>query len=319
MSRFLISPQYNPYLNIAVETALLNAPSDGEMTLYLWQNQYTVVIGQNQNPYAECDVARLEADGGYLMRRRTGGGAVFHDVGNINFSFIAPNGCYDQQRQFGVLQRALGALGLEVEVSGRNDLLCQGRKISGSAFSRGREQRLHHGTLLIDTDVAAMQRYLKPNVAKLQKHGVASVRSRVANIADLLPQTPREEVLPLLRSRVGEAFAQEYGTPQVLDWDDVVSLPQVQQLYEDYASPEWKYGRWQQFRATRSQLFDWGWVEVALTVDEASATISDCTIASDSLFPDTIAEAERLLRGASTLAAPPSDNPIISDILSLLY
>ena len=125
MPRLVISPQYNPYLNIAVENYLLSQPVDGEVTFYLWQNRRTVVIGQNQNPYAECDVALLEQEGGYIMRRRTGGGAVYHDLGNINFSFIVANDLYDLRRQFSVIQRAVESYGLHTELSGRNDILVE--------------------------------------------------------------------------------------------------------------------------------------------------------------------------------------------------
>ena len=138
MPKLIISNQTNPYLNIAVENYLLSQPSDGDIAMYLWQNRRTVVIGQNQNPYAECNVAQLEQDGGYLMRRRTGGGAVFHDLGNLNFSFVVPYEMYDTTRQFAVLQRAVESYGLDTEISGRNDVLCQGRKFSGNAFAKGR-------------------------------------------------------------------------------------------------------------------------------------------------------------------------------------
>ena len=198
MPKLIISNQTNPYLNIAVENYLLSQPSDGDIIMYLWQNRRTVVIGQNQNPYSECNVAQLEADGGFLMRRRTGGGAVFHDLGNLNFSFVVPYEMYDTMRQFAVLQRAVAAYGLETEVSGRNDVLCQGRKFSGNAFSKGKHQRLHHGTILIRTDVEQLQRYLKVKPAKLQKHGVSSVQSRVVNLSELVPEITAQNIIPPL-------------------------------------------------------------------------------------------------------------------------
>lgn len=134
--QFVISNQTNPYWNIAVENHLLSLPETEVVSLYLWKNRRTVVIGQNQNPYSECNVEALEADGGYLMRRRTGGGAVYHDYGNINFSFIVPKAMYDQTRQFSVIQRAVLDFGIVAELSGRNDILTDGRKFSGNAFSR---------------------------------------------------------------------------------------------------------------------------------------------------------------------------------------
>ena len=323
MPQFLLSNQSDPYLNIAVENYLLSLPSNGQVTLYLWSNRRTVVIGQYQNPYSECNVEQLESDGGFLMRRRTGGGAVYHDLGNLNFSFVVPYELYDQSRQLSVLQKAVAAFGLQTEVSGRNDVLCQGRKFSGNAFSKGRNQRLHHGTILIRTDVEAIQKYLKVKPAKLHKHGVDSHQSRVVNLSELNPAITAVSIVPHLLS----AFEQEYGTPvRTLDFHQLASLPEVQQLRLSFASPEWKYGRWQQFEAQRSAQFDWGGVEISLQVDEPSATITSINIASDCLLPDAIDLAQSLLRGASTQQPPnipaaldPASATILSDIFSLLY
>lgn len=290
--------------------------------MYLWQNRRTVVIGQNQNPYSECNVAQLEADGGFLMRRRTGGGAVFHDLGNLNFSFVVPYEMYDTIRQFAVLQRAVAAYGLETEVSGRNDVLCQGRKFSGNAFSKGKHQRLHHGTILIRTDVEQLQRYLKVKPAKLQKHGVSSVQSRVVNLSELAPEITAQNIIPNLI----QAFEAEYGSPlQTIDFDTLATRSEVQELSAEFASPEWKYGRWQQFEAQRSAQFDWGEVEVDVQVDEAAGIIRSVAIASDSLFPEAIAQAERLLTAASIHEPPAighlpeSEQQMLRDIFSLLY
>lgn len=323
MPQFLLSNQSDPYLNIAVENYLLSLPSNGQVTLYLWSNRRTVVIGQYQNPYSECNVEQLESDGGFLMRRRTGGGAVYHDLGNLNFSFVVPYELYDQSRQLSVLQKAVAAFGLQTEVSGRNDVLCQGRKFSGNAFSKGRNQRLHHGTILIRTDVEAIQKYLKVKPAKLRKHGVDSHQSRVVNLSELNPAITAVSIVPHLLS----AFEQEYGTPvRTLDFHQLASLPEVQQLRLSFASPEWKYGRWQQFEAQRSAQFDWGGVEISLQVDELSATITSINIASDCLLPDALDLAQSLLSGASTQQPPtlpaaldPASATILSDIFSLLY
>ncbi len=195
--QFIVSNQTEPYWNIAVEQWLVECAD--AVTLYLWRNRRTVVIGQNQNPYSEVNVEALEADGGYLMRRKTGGGAVYHDDGNLNFSFVVPKALYDQQRQFSVIQRAVESFGLHTELSGRNDILAEGRKFSGNAFSKGRVNDLHHGTLLISGDMSDLARYLKPKPAKLQKHGVQSVRSRVVNLAELNPDITPESIVPRLK------------------------------------------------------------------------------------------------------------------------
>lgn len=312
--QFIVSNQTNPYWNIAVENYLVEHAE--RVTLYLWKNRRTVVIGQNQNPYSEVNVEALEADGGYLMRRKTGGGAVYHDDGNLNFSFVVPKAIYDQQRQFNVIQRAVESFGLHTELSGRNDILAEGRKFSGNAFSKGRINDLHHGTLLIKGDMSDLARYLKPKPAKLQKHGVASVRSRVVNLAELNAVITPESIAPRLRA----AFEVEYGAVATeIPFDSIIQQPAVCALHDMFASDEWKYGRWRTFTAQRSAQFDWGGVELALTVDEARGIITDVQIASDALDLAALDEARRLLIGASTQQRPQTGSAVINDILSLVY
>lgn len=315
--QFIVSDQTEPYWNIAVENFLVESAEC--VTLYLWRNRRTVVIGQNQNPYSEVNVEALEADGGFLMRRKTGGGAVYHDDGNLNFSFVVPKALYDQQRQFSVIQRAVESFGLHTELSGRNDILAEGRKFSGNAFSKGRVNDLHHGTLLISGDMSDLAHYLKPKPAKLQKHGVASVRSRVVNLAELNPAITPESIAPRLK----EAFFSEYSEyseySENSDFSEIIKRPEVRALHDHFASPEWKYGRWRTFTAQHSAQFDWGGVELALTVDESRGIITDVQIASDALDLAALDDARRLLTGASTAAAPQSDNPILKDIFSLIF
>lgn len=312
--QFIVSNQTNPYWNIAVENYLVEHAE--RVTLYLWKNRRTVVIGQNQNPYSEVNVEALEADGGYLMRRKTGGGAVYHDDGNLNFSFVVPKAIYDQQRQFNVIQRAVESFGLHTELSGRNDILAEGRKFSGNAFSKGRINDLHHGTLLIKGDMSDLARYLKPKPAKLQKHGVQSVRSRVVNLAELNSEITPESIAPRLRA----AFEAEYGAVATeITFESIIQQPAVCALHDMFASNEWKYGRWRTFTAQRSAQFDWGGVELALTVDEARGIITDVQIASDALDLAALDEARRLLIGASTQQRPQTGSAVINDILSLVY
>ena len=315
--QFIVSNQTEPYWNISVENYLVEHAEC--VTLYLWRNRRTVVIGQNQNPFSECNVEALEADGGYLMRRKTGGGAVYHDDGNLNFSFVVPKALYDQRRQFGVIQRAVESFGLHTELSGRNDILAEGRKFSGNAFSKGRVNDLHHGTILIKGNMDDLARYLKPKPAKLQKHGVASVRSRVVNLAELNPAITPESIAPRLK----EAFLSEYSeyseNSENSDFSEIIKRPEVRALHDHFASPEWKYGRWRTFTAQRSAQFDWGGVELALTVDEARGVITDVQIASDALDLAALDDARLLLTGAKTDQRPKIENPVINDILSLIY
>ena len=299
-TRLVVSSSPDPFLNVAVENHLLAQDESEAVTLYLWRNHRTVVIGQNQNPYSECNVELLEGEGGHLMRRATGGGAVYHDMANLNFSFIVPNALYDTDRQFGVLRKAVESYGLTTELSGRNDVLCEGRKFSGNAFSRGKHQRLHHGTILIKVNTADMQRYLKVKPSKLQRHGVASVRSRVVNLSELAPVTS-DNIMPRLR----QAFEETYGsTAQTLPFDVLARDAGVQELRRKFESREWRFDRWTHFSAQLSAQFAWGAVEIALRTDEASHRIVRAQVATDALDTTLPQRLEGMLVGADTRTAP---------------
>ena len=314
----IVSNQYNPFLNRAVEQYLTDNQKEDTVTMYLWKNQQTVVIGYNQNPYSECNVKLLIEEGGHLMRRGTGGGAVYHDLGNINFSFIADKRLYDVKKQLSVIQDALLSYGLQTEISGRNDLTCEGRKFSGNAFAKGQLNHLHHGTILIKTDGAMMQRYLIVDKAKLMKNGVKSVASRVINLSEAVPELTSESIKqPLI-----DSFEKVYGgKAEMLDFDTFINNKEVQAIQKHIASDDFLFGRWRQFKTMKKARFHWGGVEIALQVDEANAIIKDVQIATDCLEPETIQQAEQLLHGASTKSAPKYDsgNEIIQDIIHLIY
>lgn len=313
----IISTQYDPFLNRAVEAYLVDHQEEDIITMYLWKNQQTVVIGYNQNPYSECNVKMLLDEGGHVMRRGTGGGAVYHDLGNINFSFVANRKNYDVRKQLSVIQDALLNYGLKTEISGRNDLTYQGRKFSGNAFSKG-NNNLHHGTILIKTDGEKMMRYLTVNQAKLQKHGVKSVSSRVINLSEAVPELTSEDIKePLIRS-----FGKIYGgTPVILDFETLSQNEEVQATAKHISSFDFLFARWEHFKTTKRAQFDWGAVEISLHINEAEKTIDDIQIASDCIDTEIIAQTERLLKGCSTLQAPQYDNSnmMLNDIINLIF
>lgn len=312
--QIILGNQYNPYINLAVESNLLDNFLPNTVSLFLWRNKQTVVIGTNQNPYSECDVNSLLDEGGHLARRRTGGGAVYHDLGNLNFSFIADKNIYDVNRQMQVIQKALLNFNLETEVSGRNDITYQGRKFSGNAFAKTKFQGLHHGTILIKTDSERLQKYLKVKPAKLHKHGVKSVASRVINLSEVADITS-ENIIPHLI----KAFEDIYqNTATIIDFNDLCNEDAIK-LSQSISSEEYLFGKWKEFHTKKSASFDWGNIDIDLNIDEDKGIIKDINIASDSLDPASINSAMELLKGADLKESPSSDNKIIKDIISLIY
>lgn len=183
MNRIVVSEERDPYYNLALEEDLLRGVRPDEVILYLWQNEKTVVIGRNQNPYLECDVSQLTASGVHLARRISGGGAVYHDLGNLNFTFIYHESRKNLDKQLNVIKKAVEALGgVTVELSGRNDLTIQGQKFSGHAFYAEDGHEFHHGTLMVDVDLGQLENVLKPSKLKMQAKGITSVKSRVVNL-----------------------------------------------------------------------------------------------------------------------------------------
>ncbi len=267
----------DPYENLAVEQYLLEHVDPGTCLLYLWQNRNTVVIGRNQNPWQECRCALLEADGGHLARRLSGGGAVFHDLGNLNFTFLMCQEEYDLERQLSVIMQACRALGLPARRSGRNDITIQGRKFSGNAFYTHQGRSYHHGTLLVDVDTQAMGRYLSPSPAKLKAKGVSSVRSRVVNLAQLCPGLTVE----VMALHMLEAFEQVYGrTAQELN-PGALPAGSIQTLTEHNRSWEWLYGRKMAFSLELTRRFEWG--ELCLRIQADHGIMRDVAVYSDAM------------------------------------
>ena len=285
----------DPYRNLAVEEHLLNTVEPGQCILYLWQNQNTVVIGRNQNAWKECRTSLLEQEGGRLARRLSGGGAVFHDLGNLNFTFLVNEEDYDLDRQLTVIQEACRAFGLAAERSGRNDVLVDGRKFSGNAFYHSKGKAYHHGTVLVDTNGEKLARYLSPSKAKLQAKGVESVRARVVNLCELVPGLTRERMAEELTA----AFAQVYGKtvqsikPASLDW------AVIDELTVRNGSHDWLYGPRLPLSFECEERFDWGGVQLQMQVE--SGVVVQAKVYSDAMDWDLAPVLERALTGSPFL------------------
>ncbi len=255
------SPSFDPYYNLAMEQYLLETVREGQCVLYLWQNEHTVVIGRNQNPWKECKTTLLYEEGGHLARRLSGGGAVYHDLGNLNFTFLMPQTDYDLDQQLAVIQAAVEAFGIKTQRSGRNDVLAEGRKFSGNAFYKNGKQAYHHGTLLVDVDKEKLGRYLSPSKAKLQAKGVDSVRSRVVNLREL----NAEITIDGMKQGLKTAFSRVWSLP--LQRLDLADPDQVEKISQRNRSWEWNFGQKLPFTYSSEDRFPWGSIEVMVQVE----------------------------------------------------
>lgn len=283
------SRSLDPYYNLAVEKHLLDLVQPGQCILYLWQNENTVVIGSNQNAWKECRISTLEADGGKLARRLSGGGAVFHDKGNLNFTFLMREEDYSIQKQLCVICEACAEAGIIATPSGRNDVLTDGRKFSGNAFYHHQGKAYHHGTLLINADMEKMQKYLSPSKAKLESKGVASVRSRVVNLSQLSPGLTCDT----MKKHMIKAFESVYGAPAapIMLEDD----RSVHELKERYSSWDHLFGKPLPFSFSCEERFDWGNILLQLQVE--SGKVLQAKIYSDAMDHLIAPKLEQVLSG----------------------
>ena len=270
----------DPYQNLAVEEYLTFHTEPGECILYLWQNAHTVVIGRNQNCWKECRVSELEADGGHLVRRLSGGGAVYHDLGNLNFTFCMRKEDMDVDRQLQVIIEAVSSFGLTAEKTGRNDVAIGGQKFSGNAFFDSKGYYYHHGTLLLNVDTASMSRFLNPSKAKLQSKGVDSVRSRVVNLSSLCPDI----TVDTMKQAMFNAFSKVYGLPAMPLCAERLEQTAIEKGRERFSSEHWIYGPKIPFTNRLEQRFPWG--EAGLDLCVNGGMITEALLSSDSMEAD---------------------------------
>ncbi len=280
-----------PYHNLALEEALLNIVKEGECILYLWQNRQTVVIGRNQNALNECRIQKLEADGGFLARRLSGGGAVYHDLGNLNFTFIACSDDYDKMRQTQVILNAVRSAGINAEINGRNDLTVDGRKFSGHAYYKTKNKCYHHGTIMLNVDKTVLSDYLNVSKLKLSSKGVKSVKSRVVNLNEIVPELSVEE----MKKRLVEAFSEVYALPVSCIDEKDIDKNILSKLEKRYASSEWKYAGEEVLPFSAEERFNWG--QARLDYNKENGVFSKVRFYSDGLDADYLSEISQRLTG----------------------
>lgn len=279
-TRIIRTSSKDPWWNLAVEEYLLERVKPDQCILYIWQNEHTVVIGRNQNPWRECRTDLLESEGGRLARRLSGGGAVYHDSGNLNYTFVTGRELFDTERHFNVILSAVRSLGIDAGKSGRNDLVAQGRKFSGNAFCIRKQGAYQHGTILVSADVDNMTKYLQVSEEKMRSKGVKSVRARVVNLSELKPGLTVDDMVQALI----EAFRKEYGSTADVEEKlrkDRESREALEELYCKYSSWAWRYGEAPDFDVTYETRFPWGGVEIGFML--RNAIVSKAIVYSDAM------------------------------------
>ena len=266
-----------------------------DLIIYLWRNSETVVIGKYQNPWSECNVDKMNDEGIKLMRRNSGGRAVFQDLGNLCFTLISGSS-YDVEKQKSnnnqFIISTLKKLSIDAYASGRNDFLVIDRKISGAAFQIQRGNLMHHGTLLVNTDLGKLQQYLNPSKEKLVTKGIKSVRSRVANLQEFNPSLTVEKLIDELKNTYTDYF-QEFDTMSYLDESILTSNEELKAEYEKLIYWDWLYGKTPDFTDTYKKRFSWGEIELLLNVH--GGIIDDITVYSDTLDNSLVDEIKNIL------------------------
>ncbi|KAL0217686.1 hypothetical protein RCL1_008266 [Eukaryota sp. TZLM3-RCL] len=324
----LEATSHNPYLNLAVETFLLQNGHKNQHTLYLWDNEPTVVIGKHQHTLSECDLPVMTADKVNLARRVSGGGAVYQDSQCPLFTFLSPSSDFSKDRNNSIILSALKRFGINAETSGRNDILVNGLKVSGSAFKVGPSHSFHHGTVLVDVNLDNLGKYLSPSQSKLQSKGVASVRSRVENLKTFESSMTSANI----KTAIVDEFIKHHKVNRLnVSHSDASSLerdPRVQEIYQKFKSREWILGNNPTCNIMVNERFHWGGVDIRFNVSEHR--IKDVHLYSDSMFVEVIDKLKEALDScefsrdavlslkSNFKETPPEQLQCVTDVLNLV-
>ena len=292
MTKLIVNEFTSPSFNLALEEYLLSNFKNGEIIM-LWRNEPSVIIGKNQNAYAEIDAEYVKQNNITVIRRLTGGGAVFHDLGNINYTLISD---YDSDNfgDFSSFAKPicsfLSQFGVSAELSGRNDITVNGAKISGTAQTVKNGRNLAHGTLLYSADISALAKALRPNQKKLEDKAVRSVKSRVGNIKDICSLSlSAEEFMKELSEYFLECKDCELYT---LSDADIAAAKRIED--EKYSKWEWNFAFSPNFSLKTEKKYPFGIVECHLEV--ADGKISDIRFYGDFFGIENIEVVENLLK-----------------------
>lgn len=286
---------YDPRINLAIEEYALKHLDINETYLLFYINEPSIIIGKNQNTIEEINTKYVEDQQIHVVRRLSGGGAVYHDKGNLNFSFITKddgNSFHNFKKFTEPVVEALKKLGVNAELSGRNDLMAEGRKISGNAQFSTKGRMFSHGTLLFDSEIENVVSALKVKKDKIESKGIKSIRNRVANISEFLEQKVTvEEFREMLLRYIfeGEENITEYKLTEK-DWETIHQISK-----ERYQSWDWNYGKSPKFNLQHSHRFPVGQIDVRLEVNKGK--IDACTIYGDFFGVGDVEEVQGKLTG----------------------
>ncbi len=290
LNTLVTSSSFNPWFNLSVEEVLLKNVKENEIILFLWQNKDSVVIGRNQNPWKECSLKKMDEGKVKLARRLSGGGAVYHDIGNLNFTFLMRKVNYNLEKQLDVILQGVNSFGLNAVFSGRNDILIEGKKFSGNAYYFDDKFSYHHGTILIDSDISKLSNYLNPSKEKIVSKGIDSVRSRVVNLHSISKDITVEK----LKHSIQNCFEQSYGQfTEFIEYNEhTIKNKEIINIYEKYSSWQWIYGESPVFDVHYENKFKWGEIQVGLSFENGYITNSKIyTDALNTSFADRIKNA----------------------------
>lgn len=291
--RYLINKSTNPYFNLALDEYAMRHIDIDEDFFFLWRNEPAVIIGKNQNTAEEINQKFIDDNGIKVARRVSGGGAVYHDLGNLNFTFIInvdDPGKVNYKKYVQPIIDALKEMGIEAEASGRNDILIDGLKISGNAQRMANGKLMHHGTLLYDVNIEDMVQALNVDPDKITSKGVKSVRSRVTNIKEHLPNST--DIFDFWDS------LQYYLSNEGKDKEIILSDEEIAKIEFEaenrFATWDWIYGESPEFNLKNSRRFPGGKVEIMIDVD--AGYIQNVRFIGDYLGLEDVAFVEERLK-----------------------
>ncbi len=283
-----------PYYNMALEDYMMSEDKFDDNYVFFYIHDPSVIVGKHQNTIAELNNKYVADNHIYIARRISGGGAVYHDRGNLNFSFVfrrKENELIDFKKYTLPVIRALHALGINSELSGRNDILINGKKFSGNAQYMNKTKILHHGTLMFDVNIENLVNALNVSNMKIESKAIDSVRSRVANLQDYLksPMTIEEFKEYLIRSFYEDMDFEEY----TLTDEDIEQIEK--RVKEKFSTWEHNYGASPDFAIIKKKKYDAGIIEIHLNV--SGGIIKDIKIYGDFFFAGDIDKLQEDLKG----------------------